>query len=968
MLRRLACFSALLAAFALPLTAQTLDTATIRGVVTDPSGAAVPAAVVVASNGQTGARYTGLTSAHGRFRLADLPIAGVYTLTAAHTGFATATATGLRLSAGQTAMLTLKLNLAGQTAQVTVTGALGTVNAREPQLGVSLGPRQLADTPLPNRRLTSVALLNSANRPAINQGDVFMNQSLFTTNGAGRRQTSFEVDDSTGNDSWGRQTIFTNVPLAAIQEMTVLTNAFSAQYGATMGGAVNIVTQSGGEAWHGSLLETWRPAGTEGTLPGLTELSNGGNAATDTLWQTAWDLSGPLARHTQLALAGEVSYEDRGSLVTSPAAPGVFTGQYRDGMEYARLDHQYSATHSGFLRLDVDSFYDTNPNDAVGGFSLPSADRIFKRRTYTAQAGDDLSLGADFVNALRLQFQLASPITSFSPVDFGTEYVIRNVLTSGSSQSALLLNRQYELTDTVGVDTGRHQINFGADAIVAHNGGDSKEYGGPITQGEFVFNPCPAGLTPTYCATPAYMNLGNVQSYTQSFGSAQYTVTDTLWSTFVQDHYQLLPNLTADVGLRYEQQTFSNARDDFAPRLGFAYDWHGTVVRGGYGIYYGQLPDNLDASYAIGGPQGAFNYTAFPGGVGFPTSLTAVPLPAFPAGAVLPPRSIYVRAGDSAYLDSFFPTSLLPLYPSALLNPYSEQWTLGVQRAVAPGWVLSVDYLGSHSVHVDRELDIDPPSPFLRTAPGQVRSPGAANCTRPYWAWWYQQQGVACMATPPLGYPEPPYSVIDTDTNDGYGAYDALEANVSHRFRSGFSLLASYTWSHALDNVDPDIPGQAPNLDQFTGPAEYGDAIFDQRHRFVLSGIWSGPWAVQAGGVVTLASGLPYNITTGADNSGDGQTSDRPVINGAVIGRNAGRGTPIYDADLFLQRAMALTPRWHLNLRLESFNLLNHANVVGFNGVYGDGATAAPGFGEPLTGVTNVLPPRELQFLAKLSF
>ena len=105
----------------------------------------------------------------------------------------------------------------------------------------------MQETPLLNRRITYLPLLNAANRPAINQGDEFMNQNLFTTNGSGRRQTWFEIDGGNGIDTWGRQTIFTNIPLDAVQEMTVLENAFSAEYGFGMGGVVNIVTKSGGE-------------------------------------------------------------------------------------------------------------------------------------------------------------------------------------------------------------------------------------------------------------------------------------------------------------------------------------------------------------------------------------------------------------------------------------------------------------------------------------------------------------------------------------------------------------------------------------------------------------------------------------------------------------------------------------------------------------------------------------------------
>ena len=102
-------------------------------------------------------------------------------------------------------------------------------------------------------------------------------------------------------------------------------------------------------------------------------------------------------------------------------------------------------------------------------------------------------------------------------------------------------------------------------------------------------------------------------------------------------------------------------------------------------------------------------------------------------------------------------------------------------------------------------------------------------------------------------------------------------------------MLASYTWSHTIDNVDPDVPGQNPNDPNFTGKIENGNAIFDQRHRFVLSGVYHLPFKINFGGVMTLASGLPYNYVTGTVNSGDtGATTDRPVINGVVVGRNAG--------------------------------------------------------------------------------
>jgi hypothetical protein len=183
-------------------------------------------------------------------------------------------------------------------------------------------------------------------------------------------------------------------------------------------------------------------------------------------------------------------------------------------------------------------------------------------------------------------------------------------------------------------------------------------------------------------------------------------------------------------------------------------------------------------------------------------------------------------------------------------------------------------------------------------------------------------------------------------------------------------MLASYVWSHAIDNVDPDVPGQNPNDPNFTGKVEKGDAIFDQRQRLVLSGVYVGPLRINFGGILTMGSGLPYNIVTGITNSGDsGATADRPVINGVVVGRNTGRGRPIYSFDPFLERPFAIAgDRVRIVVRAEAFNALNHANFAGYSGTWGNGAAPGPGFGQPLTGITNQLPARQVQFSGRLEF
>lgn len=112
---------------------------------------------------------------------------------------------------------------------------------------------------------------------------------------------------------------------------------------------------------------------------------------------------------------------------------------------------------------------------------------------------------------------------------------------------------------------------------------------------------------------------------------------------------------------------------------------------------------------------------------------------------------------------------------------------------------------------------MDPPAPLIRTAQRQIRSAQAANCARPYWLWWYKQQDMTCNPMMAMT-PQPPCALIQSDVNDGFAHYNALDVNLNHRFGHGASMLARYTWSYPIDNVDPDIPGQNPNDPSFTGP------------------------------------------------------------------------------------------------------------------------------------------------------
>ncbi len=431
--------------------------------------------------------------------------------------------------------------------------------------------------------------------------------------------------------------------------------------------------------------------------------------------------------------------------------------------------------------------------------------------------------------------------------------------------------------------------------------------------------------------------------YTQGFGNVTYAANDNLWSAFVQDDWRPLDRLTVNLGLRYDRQQLTGDDNNLAPRLGFAWNANDrTVVRGGHAIYFSQIQSNIEASWILGGPTGFFNFSVAPGQLGFPTSLQ--PIAAFPPGANLPARDVTIQPGRRAYYAQFFDVSKLRFYPDELRNPRTQQDTLGIERQFGNQWIASADAVYSHTSGIPWNLDANAPSAFVRTSPGQSRPANAADATRP-------------IVPGPNGYRR-----ILVTTNAGEAKYRGLQLNVRKTFAEESGFTASYTWSHTTNNIEPDAPGGDPN-DVNLPNAEWADSLLDQRHRGVLTGWKRVPFGVVVGGVVSAASGRPYNITAGSDLNGDGANTDRPVVDGKVLGRNAGRGSSVFSLDAFIEKDFAVANGAQLGLRAEGFNLTNHLNVYGRGGVFGSAT-----FGLPTGGVSSVDPGREYQLALRVRF
>ena len=180
-------------------------------------------------------------------------------------------------------------------------------------------------------------------------------------------------------------------------------------------------------------------------------------------------------------------------------------------------------------------------------------------------------------------------------------------------------------------------------------------------------------------------------------------------------------------------------------------------------------------------------------------------------------------------------------------------------------------------------------------------------------------------------------------------------------------MLASYTYSNARNTIEADAPGGDPNDVNFFR-AEWADSQLNMKHRGVVT-LWGRlPFDITAGGVASAASGRPYNITTGVDNNGDGANTDRPVINGVVIGRNTGQGSSLFALDAFVEKDFPIAHGMQIGVRAEAFNLTNRANIVGRNGVFGNAATLVSTFGVPVGGINGVDPGREYQFALRVRY
>ncbi len=976
------------------ISAQSPNNSSLIVVVTDPAGAVVQGAQVSVENSATAAVREAVTNNDGSASLTALPLTGTYTVKVSKTGFNTEQQTAITLRSGETATLKITLAVGTGESQVEVFGTTEGVRA-DALIGRRLDSPLIDETPILGRKVTSLPLLNSAFRQAKGTGDLFVNATYFVTGVGGRRQTTVLLDGGNNDEGWGRQTAIATVPLGAIQEVNVLSNAFSSEYGWTSGPAVNIVTKSGSNDFHGegifmSRIGNWQarsfstknycPKSTPSCVVPTTLQKINPIDIPDALQQVSGSFGGPIISDKTFFFAtADYTKQDRTAYLSATLAPSLlpangqldYVGHYRQTLFDGRIDHRLTDNQTLMLRLNYDGFADDNPQDAVSGTNAPSVGRRYSRRSETGQINYTNVINSKLLNEARLVYLNGVPATKWEANNPSTAYTRAGSapFTIGQSRESDIFSRQLQLGDTLSWSTGKHYLRFGVN-VMRHSSGGTGNEPGQATLGTFTFRN-------TTTAPFEQLTLADVQSYTQpiSFGINSYKLDQYLYTGFVQDSFRIRQDLTIDLGLRYDRQTLTGAKKNFAPRLGFGWHPNGDphlAIRGGYGMYYTQIRANAVAGYLTGGLDGLTTYTATPGQAGFPTCLTGACLPVAynPKSNNLPARDITLKAGLRDFYRTQFATyglnfDLLPNYPDKLVNPRSQVFSIGAEREFFKGFFVGADFVRQHLTNIDRTIDLNAPTAFARTAPGQTRSVANANLTRPIFP---VTNGVR---------------QVNVLLNYGVADYSGLQTQISYRGNSRLYASLGYTLSRATNTSEPDGNGIGPNesIISSLGEQERGLSLLDQTHRAVLMVNYRLPYHFTVGTLSQFASARPFNSTTGVDNNGDGINNDRPVIDGVIIRKSAFRGTPTQDVALFLEHRIPFGEKRNLLLRIEGFNLLNHGNFLGRGQtIYGDTATPNANFGvltqvftdvsntNALPAFANVDPPRMFQLQARFTF
>jgi hypothetical protein len=781
-----------------PLFAQT-SSGTLRCQVNDPSGGAVTQATVLVTSatGQTQAVQGNRDGVYEFNALAP----GKYMVKAIAKGFALYEQHEVEITAGQVQKLSISLQIEEEVQKITVSGEAS---------AVSVNPENNA----------SALVISGKELESLSDDPDELQSELEALAGpsAGPNGGQIYIDGFTGGQL---------PPKSSILEIRINQNPFSAEYDKLGYGRIEITTKPGMSQYHGqvfvngnsSAFNTRNPFAAE--EPGYhSEFYNG-------------NIGGPISKKASFFFnifrrdindVNVVSALDPNPDLTGPVpySQAVLNPRMRMNLS-PRVDYQLSSKN--VLTVRYQFWQNSETNDGIGLFSLPSQAYNSNGTEHTLQVSDTQVISERTVNQTRFQYLHDS--SNQTPQSLLPTVSVLGAFTNGGNSTGKITDTEdhYELQNYTSISLGKNFIRFGGRLRDVDESNSSIQ----DANGIFTFPSLQA-----YQAAEQALQKCAGQSGCAAPGASQFLIVSGIPNASVnlidlglygEDDWRARPNITLSLGLRFETQNDIHDHADIAPRVGFAWGLgHGkspkTVLRAGFGIFYDRFMQTqlLQAERLNGINQQQFVVTS-------PDCLDS-----FPVDPLLsPPQGCQI----SATLPSKYQVD------TNLRAPYTMQTGLGLERQLSKSATVSVTYLNSHGVHQLFTRDINAPLPAT---------------------------GVP---------PNPNYGNIYQYESDGLFNQNQLITNFNLRMGTKLMLFGFYTLGYAHSNT-----GGVSSfvMNPYDIAEDYGRAAFDVRHRVFVGGTWTLPRGFAISPFIVANSGAPFNITLGQDVYGTGIFDARPAF------------------------------------------------------------------------------------------
>ena len=769
-------------------------TGSLRGQVTDPSGAAISGASVIMTPAK-GSPTVVKSNGQGMYEFNKLP-AGNYSLTVSASGFTLYEKSDVVI-ADQPLRLNVSMTIEVETQKVQVSENSPTldVNPENNAGAITISGKELEALPDdPDELLSDLQALAGPS--------------------AGPNGGQMYIDGFTAGQL---------PPKASIREIRINQNPFSSEYDKLGYGRIEIFTKPGTDKFHGqffvmgnsSAFNSHNPYG--GSEPGYDTTQYSGNIGGPLGKTASFFFNAERRNINDLSAINAITLDE--NLNPVEVLESVPSPRHRTNIG-PRLD--YAISKNNTLTARYQYFRDTQENDGVGQFNLPSQGYNEISEEHTFQVGDTQVYGSKVVNETR--FQYLRERDSQNAISTEPTVNVRGYFNGGGNNQGTIIDHQdhYEVQNYTSIIHGNHTTKFGARVRALRQA----NYSTSSFNGTFTFSSlqqyqaaeCASRSSPPpSCASqtgPAAPEQLRITTGTPGLGLTTYDA-----GLYFQDDWRVRPNITLSSGLRFETQDYIHDRADWAPRIGFAWGVGGrsaapkVVIRGGFGIFYDRFQSDqiLQAERVNGEVQQQFVITN-------PTCYR-VPTDCLTSASVGHPTVYEVSP--------------------RLHAPYTLQGALSVERQVTKSATLSVTYLNSRGFDQFATINANAPLPGTTTP----RDPSKGNI--------YQYVSEANFSQ------------------------NQLIVNSNVRVGSKLQLFGYYTLNYANSDASG-VSNFASN--SYDISQDYGRASFDTRHRLFLGGSIAFPYLFRLSPFMVASSGSPFNITTPDDWNEDSIFNDRPGL------------------------------------------------------------------------------------------